>query len=112
MVVDRTGTLSWRHLCVLYGVLLAISYGYVALPGDPDWLTAEVLWIAVDVGLLRAMLRRSINALIVFGALDVSALSALIVAESAQPQAGFSVMACLLVARVIVLVQAWRQRIT
>jgi hypothetical protein len=112
VVVARTGILSWRRLCALYALLLAISLGYIAQSGGPEWLAGgELLWVAIDIGLLTAMVRGSITALAVCGALDVSALGALIVAEAGQPQAGFTVMVCLLVARLFVLLQAWRQRV-
>jgi hypothetical protein len=94
----------------LYAALVAVSFGYVAQPGGPEWLAGgELLWIVVDLCLLRAMLRGSVNALIVCGALDASTLFAVIFAEFGQSQPGFSVMVSLLVARVIVLLQAWRQ---
>jgi len=65
-------------------------------------------WIALDLFLVAALLRRSINALIVCGALDVGALLVLVVAESAQLQAGFSAMVCLLAARLVVLLWLWK----
>jgi hypothetical protein len=111
VAADRATMLSWRQLCLLYALLVAVSLGYVAEPGGPVWLAgAELAWIALDLFLVAAMLRRSVTALIVCGALDVSALLSLVIAESAQSQAGFSVMVCLLVARLVVLLQAWRQR--
>jgi hypothetical protein len=110
VVVGRAGNRSWPRLCALYAALVAVSFGYVAQPGGPEWLAGgELLWIVVDLCLLRAMLRGSVNALIVCGALDSSTLFAVIFAEFGQPQPGFSVMVSLLVARVIVLLQAWRQ---
>jgi hypothetical protein len=108
---DQTPILSWRRLCALYAVLLAANYGYVAEPGGAPWFAGtEVLWIALDLALVTAMVRGSVNALILCGAIDVSALIAVLAAESSEPQPGFSVMACLLAARLAVLLLAWRQR--
>lgn len=64
--------LSWRQLCLLYAMLVAVSIGYVAEPGGPVWLAGAALpWIALDLFLVTALLRRSENALIVCAVLDV-----------------------------------------
>jgi hypothetical protein len=108
---DRTPILSWRRVCALYAILLAVNYGYVAEPGGPAWFAGtEILWIAIDLALVTAMVRGSVNALILCAAIDVSALGALIAAESSEPQAGFPVMVCLIAARLAVLLLAWTQR--
>jgi hypothetical protein len=104
--------LSWRQLCLLYALLVAVSLGYVAEPGGPVWLAgAELPSIALDLFLVSALLRRSVNALIACAALDLGVLVSLVIAESAESQAGFSVMVCLLTARLLVLLQASRQRL-
>lgn len=108
---DRTPILSWRRVCAVYAILVAVNYGYVAEPGGAAWFAGtEILWIAIDLALVTAMVRGSVNALILCGAIDVSALVALVAAESSEPQAGFSVMACLCAARLAVLLLAWTQR--
>jgi hypothetical protein len=106
---NQAAILGWRQQCLLYALLVAFSLGYIAEPGDPVWLAgAELPWIALDLFLVAALLRRSGNALIVCGALDMSALVCLVVAEAAQSQAGFSMMVGLLVARLVVLLRLWK----